>query len=113
MDLRHDCLTLSNKLRVALVGLFRDSSTEGVVVVQQQLQTGQNHRSQTRALEFRLLLDQNLHIIRYRDADCVYDSVEDPAGVRFIELRRKVGIDETLAVGKVDCADCGEDLVVM
>lgn len=113
VDLRHNCLTLSNKLWVALVGLFCDSSTEGVVVVQQQLQTGQYHRSQARALKFRLLLDQDLHIVWDRIADRVYDCIEDPACVCFVELWRKVGIDESLAVSEVDCADRSEDLVVM
>ena len=113
VDLRHNCLTLSNKLRVALVGLFCDSGTEGVVVVQQQLQTGQYHRSQARALKLGLLLDQDLHIVWDRIADRVYDCIEDPACVRFVELWRKVGIDESLAVSEVDCADCSEDLAVM
>lgn len=113
MDLCHNCLALSNKLRVALVGLFCDSSTESVVVVEQQLQTGQYHGSQPRALELRLLLNQDLHVVWDSVANSVYDSVEDPAGVRFVELRREVGINESFAVGEVDCADCGEDLLVM
>ena len=113
MNLCHDCLALSNKVRVALVGLFCDSSTESVVVVQQQLQTGQHHRSQARALEFRLLLNQDLHVVWDSVANGVYDCVEDPAGVRFIELRCEVGIDESLAVREMDCADCSEDLMVV
>lgn len=113
VDLCHNCLTLSDKLWVALVGLFRDSSTESVVVVQQQFQTGQYHRSQARALKLRLLFDQDLHVVRNCVTDCVHDCVEDTASIRFVELRCKIGIDEALAVGDVDCADCSEDLVVM
>jgi hypothetical protein len=54
-----------------------------------------------------------LHIVWDRVSNRVYDCVEDPAGVRFVELWREVGIDESLAVGDVNCADCSEDLVAM
>lgn len=83
------------------------------MVVQQQLQAAQYHRSQTRLLELGLLADQHLYIIRDRVANRVYDRVEDPAGVRFVELWCEVGIDESLAVGDVDHADCSENLALM
>jgi hypothetical protein len=83
------------------------------MVVQQQLQATQNHRIQTRLLEFGFLADQYLHVVWDRVANSVYDCVKDPAGVRFVELRCEVGIDESLAVGDVNCADCSENLVMM
>lgn len=113
VDLCHNCLALSNEVRVALVGLCCYSSTESVMVVQQQLQAAQHHRSQTRFLKFKLLADQHLHVVWDRVANGVYDCVEDPAGVRFIELWCEVGIDVSLAVSDVDRADCSEDLVMM
>lgn len=113
MNLRHNRLTLSNERRVAFVGFCCDSSTESVMVVQQQLQAAQYHRSQTRFLEFGLLANQDLHVVRDRVANRVYNGVEDPAGVRFVELRCEIGIDESLTVGDMDCADCSEDLVMM
>ena len=113
VDLRNNCLTLGNKLRIALVSLFCDSSTESVVVVQQQLQTGQHNRSQARALEFRFFLDQDLDVVRDRVANGAYDCIENPTGVRFIKLRCEVGIDESFAVREVDCTDCSEDLIVL
>ena len=113
VDLCHDRLALSNEIRVALIGLCRNSSTESVMVVQQQFQAAQYHRSQTGLLEFGLLADQHLHVIWDRVANRVYDSVEDTARVRFVELRCEVGIDESFAVGDVDCADCSENLVVI
>ena len=113
MDLCHDSLALSSQLCIVFVRLRRDGGTESVVVVQQQLQTTQYHRSQARFLEFGLLADQHLHVVRDRVADRVYDCVEDSAGVRFVELRCEVGIDESLAVGDVNCADCSEDLMTV
>lgn len=113
MDLCHNSLALGSQLRIFFVRLCCDGGTESVVVVQQQLQTTQYHRSQARFLEFGLLADQHLHVVRDRVADRIYDCVEDPASVRFVELRCEVGVDESLAVRDVDRADCSEDLMTM
>lgn len=80
------------------------------MVIDQQLQTREHHRRQTRTLESRLLSDQHLDIIRDRDADSVNDFVENPSGVGLVELRCKVGINKALAVGDVDGAYCCENL---
>jgi len=113
VDLCHNGLALSSQLRIVFVRLRRDGGTESIVVVQQQLQTTQYHRSQARFLEFGLLADQHLYVVRDRVADRVYDCVEDSTGIRFVELRCEVGIDESFAVGDVNCANCSENLVVM
>lgn len=110
MDLCHNRLALGNQRCIALVRFRRDSSAESVVVVDQQFKTSQHHRSQARLLELRLLSDQDLYIVWDRDTNSVNHCVEDLARVCFVELGCQVGVDETLAVGDVDRADCCEDL---
>ena len=111
VDLCHDGHALGSQVRITLVSFCGYGGTECVVVVNQQLQAGQYHRGQAGAFEVRLLADQHLHVVWDRHANRVYDCIEDPAGVRFIELRCQVGINESLAIGDVDCADCSENLI--
>jgi hypothetical protein len=110
VDLCHHSLPFYSQLRITLERLRRDSSTERVMVVQQQLQTCQDHRSQARALERRLLLDQHLDVVRNRDANRVDNCIEDSSGVRFVELGCQVGIDVALAIGDVDGTDRPKNL---
>lgn len=110
MNLRNDRLALCNQRCITLVRFRRDGSAESVMVVDQQLETSQHHRSQARLLELGLLADQDLYVVRDRDTNSVNHCVENLSRVCFVELRCKIGIDETLAVGDVDGADCSEDL---
>jgi hypothetical protein len=63
VDLCDHRLPFCSQLRITLERLCRDSGAESVVIVQQQLQTGQYHRSQARAFESGLLLDQHLDVV--------------------------------------------------
>lgn len=110
MDLRNNRNALSSQLGILLVSFSLHRGAESVMIVDQQLQTRQHHGRQTRALEVRVLGDQDVDVVRDRHSDRLDDAVEDSAGVGLVELGCQVGVYEAFAVGYVDRADCDEFL---